>query len=69
MHKDTEIWWKILREIDLLFLWWILTRALESLKNVYFNGFFFRPKYLIFDRKKCRRVSFMTLKIDVKFEE
>ena len=38
-------------------IWRILTRALEYLKNVYFNGSFW-AKYIMFELKKYRRVMF-----------
>ena len=47
-------------------IWRILTRALESPKNC--TGFFW-PKYKMFELKKYRGVSFMTLKSDAKFEK
>ena len=37
IYKDTEVWWKIWREIDLSFLWWILTRVWKC-SGVIFHG-------------------------------
>ena len=44
-------------------IWWILTQALESLKNLHFYWFLLVPigsyfKYLMFDQKKYRGVTF-----------
>ena len=53
-------------------IWWILTRAIESLKNLHFNGLFLTKVYNVWAKKvrkiKVQKVSFKTLK-DAKFEE
>ena len=42
MSNGTDEWWKFWKWIDLLFqnrgIWWSLTQALESLKNLNFDG-------------------------------
>ena len=50
-------------------IWGILTRALRSLKNLHFNGLFFWPKYIMFEPKSTKELSFMALKSDAKLEE
>ena len=61
MSHDPEDWCKIWRKTDVVSkmtrIWWILTRALKSLKICTFNGFYY-AKYLIFDLKKYRVVIF-----------
>ena len=49
-------------------IWWILIRALKSLKNLHFH-WFFCAKYSTFSLKKYRGVYFMTLKSYARFEE
>ena len=46
-------------------IWWILIRALKSLKNLHFDWSFL----VMFDLKTYRGVYFMTLEVDAKFEE
>ena len=49
-------------------VWKILTWALESLKNVNFNGLLLSRVYIIW-AKRVEESSFMTLKSDAKFEK
>ena len=48
---------------------WILTRALESLKNLHFDLFLLCKVYNVWPKKSTEELSFMTLKSDAKFEE
>ena len=62
MSHDTKQWCKIWRETDLLFQkwrenWWILTRALESLKTLFFDWFLLCKVYKIWP-KKYRGLTF-----------
>ena len=47
----------------------MFTRALESLKNLYFNGFLLSKVYIVLAKKITEELSFMTLKSVAKFEE
>ena len=49
-------------------IWWILTQALESLKNLPLIGSFC-AKYITLDLKSIEELSFVTLKSDPKFGE
>ena len=49
-------------------IWWILTRALVSLKNFHFNGLLLSKVYIVW-ATKVEELSFMKLKRDTKFEE
>ena len=50
-------------------IWWILTWALESLKNFHFNGFLLSKVYIAWTKKSTEELSFMKLKKDAKFGE
>ena len=59
MHHDNEEWCKIWRRIDLSFQnslddWWLFTRALQSLKNVHFNGLLLSKVYINWAKKVQR---------------
>ena len=61
MCNYNKEWRTICRGIDLPFqswhrIWKILTQALESLKNVHFNGLLLNKEYILFDLKKYGRV-------------
>ena len=60
MCNDNDKWYKIWRGIDLSFQksWWILTRALESLLNLHFNGLLLTKLYICFELRKYRGVMF-----------
>ena len=52
-------------------IWWMLTQAPESLKNLHFNGIFLiKASYsiLLELKKSTDELCLMTLKIDAKFE-
>ena len=49
-------------------IWWILTRALENVKNLQFNGFLLTKVYNVWAKNVQGELSFMTLKNDAKFE-
>ena len=63
MCHDSEEWCKIWRGIRLVIskltwgIWWILTWALENLKNLLFNWLVW-PKYVMFELKNYRGVMF-----------
>ena len=70
MSHYTEEWCKIWRKTDLLFqkmtrIWWILIRALESLKNLPFHWFLLYKVYNVWPIS-TGELSFMTLKNDAK---
>ena len=70
MSHYTEAWCKIWRKTDLLFqkmtrIWWILIRALESLKNLPFDWFLLYKVYNVWPIS-TEELSFMTLKNDAK---
>ena len=49
-------------------IWWILTRALENLKNLHFNGLLLTKVYNVWAKKSTEELCLMALKIDAKFE-
>ena len=50
-------------------IWWILTRALENLKNLNFNELSWTKVYIMFGLKKStEELCLIALKIHVKFE-
>ena len=50
-------------------IWWILTWALKSLKNLHFHCGSYCAKYLKFDLKRYRGVIFHDTEDDAIFEE
>ena len=49
-------------------LWWILTRALENLKNVHFNGLLLNKVYNVWAKTSIVELCLMALNTDAKFE-
>ena len=49
-------------------IWQILTRALENLKNLQFNGLLLTKAYNIWAKKSIAEICLMALNIDAKFE-
>ena len=49
-------------------IWRILTRALENLKNLHFNGLLLTKVYNVWAKKSIEELCLMALKIDAKFE-
>ena len=66
MIQNLEMNWLV----DSKFPRQILTQALQSLKNLQFNGLMgsFWPKYIIFELKNYRGVILIALEIGAKFE-
>ena len=50
-------------------IWWILTQALESVKNFHFNVLLLSKVYVVWAKKSSEELSFMKLKRDTKFGE
>ena len=59
--------WLVISKITRI--WWILTHALKSLKNVRFDWFLLCKEVNVWPKKKAEKLSFMTLKSDRKLEE
>ena len=73
MCNDTDEWWKIWREIDLLFQNWHKEFDefwFENLKvsKIYTLIRCFWPKYIMFELKSTQELCLMVLNIDAKFE-
>ena len=73
MCNDTDEWWKIWREIDLLFQNWHKEFDefwFENLKvsKTYTLIRCFWPKYIMFELKNTQELCLMVLNIDAKFE-
>ena len=68
LKSDARFEEKLICCFKLTRIWWILTQALESLKNVLFDWLLCAKK-ITFDLKKSEELSFLTLKRDAKFEE
>ena len=49
-------------------IWRILTRALENLKNLHFNGLLLNKVYNVWAKKSIEELCLMALKTDAKFE-
>ena len=49
-------------------IWQILTRALEKLKKLHFNGVLLTKVYNVWAKESTEELFLMALKIDVKFE-
>ena len=49
-------------------IWQILTRALENLKNLHFNGLLLNKVYNVWAKKSIEELCLMALKTDAKFE-
>ena len=49
-------------------IWRILTRALENLKNLHFNGLLLTKVYNVWAKKSTEELCLMALNIDAKFE-
>ena len=47
--------------------WQILTRTLESLKNVHVNELLLSKLYIVWAKQGTEKLSFMSLKIDATF--
>ena len=48
-------------------IWQILTRALESLKDFHFNNLLLSKAYIVWAKKSTEELSFMKMKRDAKF--
>ena len=68
LKSDARFEEKLICCFKLTRIWWILTQALESLKNVLFD-WLLCAKNITFDLRKTEELPFMTLKRDAKFEE
>ena len=77
ISHDTKEWCNIWRKTDLLFqkmtrISWILTQALQSLRNLHFDWFLLCKLYNVWPKKVhdiLHELSYMTLKSDAHFEE
>ena len=77
LRKSYESWqWRMMQNLEKNWLvvsklksviWWILTWATESLKNLHFNGLFL-TKCIMFELKMYGGVMFDSTKNDAKFE-
>ena len=77
ISHDTKEWCNIWRKTDLLLqkmtrISWILTQALQSLRNLHFDWFLLCKLYNVWPKKVhdiLHELSYMTLKSDAHFEE
>ena len=78
LQRSYKQWhWRMLKNLNRNWLviskltseiWWILTRALESLKNFHFNGLHLTKVYNVWAKKSIGELCLMALNIDATFE-
>ena len=66
MMKNLKTIWIVISKLT-LGIWQILTRPLESLKNLHFNGLLSTKVRNVWAKKSTGELSFKTLKNDAKF--
>ena len=65
--KNLERTWRVVSKLT-WGIWQILTRPLESLKNLHFNGFFLINSHNVWTKKSTKELCLIGLKTDAKFE-